>query len=258
MPQTSLMSYFTRPSTATLPTSFIQDRIQVPHFPQTGPPLDQDHSPQNEVGIIPTRLTDGIEAFVEPRNRIVMDLPSTNEFSTSVLIPHHLNVHISAVAASHLPTLKRLTSTLLPVKYPDAFFSGAVDDPISASFSRVALYSSTATPVGWIRCRLEPSSEEKPPSSGTQSDHNQVYMLALCLLAPHRGQGIATALVESVLRRELLSQYNVRSVYAHVWEANEEALGWYERRGFRRIMLMESYYRKLKPGGAWIMRKELT
>ena len=43
-------------------------------------------------------------------------------------------------------------------------------------------------------------------------------------------------------------------MYAHVWEANEEALGWYLRRGFgREERKCEGYYRKLRPGGAWLV-----
>jgi len=42
-----------------------------------------------------------------------------------------------------------------------------------------------------------------------------------------------------------------------VWENNEDALDWYSKRGFKRVLLLERYYRRLKPGGAWIVRKEL-
>lgn len=52
--------------------------------------------------------------------------------------------------------------------------------------------------------------------------------------------------------------YNVEAVYAHVWERNEDALGWYERRGFvREDEIVEGYYRKLRPAGAWVVRKDM-
>ena len=47
-------------------------------------------------------------------------------------------------------------------------------------------------------------------------------------------------------------------MYAHVWEANEEALGWYLRRGFgKQEGKCEGYYRKLRPGGAWLVGRGL-
>lgn len=47
------------------------------------------------------------------------------------------------------------------------------------------------------------------------------------------------------------------SVYAHVWEANEEALEWYRRRGFVVGERVEGYYRRLKPQGARVVRRRV-
>lgn len=46
-------------------------------------------------------------------------------------------------------------------------------------------------------------------------------------------------------------------VYAHVWEANEEALEWYVRRGFEVQGVVEGYYTKLRPGGARVVRRRV-
>jgi ribosomal protein S18 acetylase RimI-like enzyme len=64
-------------------------------------------------------------------------------------------------------------------------------------------------------------------------------------------------LLASVLGLETISIYNVASVYAHVWEKNEDALAWYEKRRFKRIILVDQYYRRLKPSGAWVLRLDL-
>ena len=51
---------------------------------------------------------------------------------------------------------------------------------------------------------------------------------------------------------------NVKEIYAHVWEANEEALGWYVKRGFElRGDVVEGYYRKLRPSGARVVRRRV-
>jgi N-alpha-acetyltransferase 50 len=159
------------------------------------------------------------------------------------------------VLRSHLPAIQRLTSTLLQVKYPDNFFSGVVDEVIPARFSRVAL--SMSKPIGWIRCRLDPFPEQTSPPSNAKPIYNRIYVQALCLLAPYRGQGVATALLESILKPRLLAEHDIESVYAHVWECNADALEWYAKRGFHQVVLVDNYYRKLRPGGAWIVKKDL-
>ena len=164
-------------------------------------------------------------------------------------------IAIAPVESSHLPALKRLTSTLLPIRYPESFFAEAVDDPLPATFSRVAIFSSK--PVGWIRCCLDPFPEPTSPPSPATPIYNQIYIQALCLLAPYRGQGVAIALLENILSPGTLTEHNIESIYAHVWEKNDGALSWYEKRGFRRTMMVENYYRKLRPGGAWIVRKDI-
>jgi hypothetical protein len=56
---------------------------------------------------------------------------------------------------------------------------------------------------------------------------------------------------------ELVKHYNIRSVTAHVHEANEDAMNWYIARGFRVDGHVAEYYRRLKPSGANIVRLDL-
>lgn len=175
------------------------------------------------------------------------DSPYENDLVRTTPVPGVNQACISRVFAEHLEHLKRLTSSILPVSYPDKFYNAILLETEAADFSRVVLYLDK--PVGWIRCRLEPVAQE--------SDTKQIYIQALCILAPYREQGLATHLLESILQPILLRKYSVGSVYAHVWESNEDALEWYERRGFKQILLVGQYYKRLKPAGAWIVRKDL-
>lgn len=198
--------------------------------------------------------------------RTVLNHPSTTPSpasETAFSLPQCPSITITSIHRDHLPALKRLTSTLLPIKYPDTFYTDAISDLSAATISRIALFtpldsplSTPAIPIGWIRCSLEPYPEATSPPQDTRPIYNQIYIKALCLLAPYRHMGVAAALLESILhRKEVLRQCNVQFVFAHVWESNEEALEWYEKRGFKRDLLVEGYYRRLKPAGAWIMRK---
>ena len=50
----------------------------------------------------------------------------------------------------------------------------------------------------------------------------------------------------------------MREVYAHVWEANGEALEWYVGRGFLvEGAVVEGYYRKLRPSGGRVVRRRV-
>lgn len=94
--------------------------------------------------------------------------------------------------------------------------------------------------VGAIRCRLLPSS--------------QLYISTIGVLAPYREHGIAVHLLQAVVKKAV-QEHGVRCVTAHVWEANEEGLEWYKKRNFEILGKEEAYYRKLKPQGAYLVRK---
>lgn len=278
MPQASLLSYFAKPLTA------------VPAVPKCNAGPRKEESGHGGDGMVPTsrsilqgdglgimgelhqlspketttdaQQTEATDAIlnVHDANGRVFEAPP-NYFSNRpseslqvILIPLLPGAMITTVQKTHLPSIQRLTSTTLPVRYGEAFFTSAVSDPTSSQLSRVALYSSD--PVGWIRCRLESSSPDGSASL-SKLGLSQIYIQALALLSPYRGLGIATMLLDAVLGSSIAKADTTVCIYAHVWEKNEDALEWYAKRGFKRVMLIERYYKRLRPGGAWIVRKEL-
>ncbi|KAJ6113263.1 hypothetical protein N7523_006580 [Penicillium sp. IBT 18751x] len=192
----------------------------------------------------------------------------------------HPHVTIETVGTGHIPSLARITGLLLPIRYPNSFYTATITDPVIASLSRVAIYHDhpvAAVPesapsvgsdkvIGGIRCRLE-----KPYSpQEAQDEATNLYIQTLHLLSPYRGQGVAAALLNALLFEtppkskscgrvsELVKHYNIRSVTAHVHEANEDGLAWYVARGFKiQDGVVEGYYRRLKPSGARIVRLDL-
>ncbi|KAL4940261.1 hypothetical protein BDV06DRAFT_197025 [Aspergillus oleicola] len=200
----------------------------------------------------------------------------------------HEHVTIDPVSTAHIPSLSRITGLLLPIRYPNSFYTATVTDPVIASVSRVAIYhdhpvaaappsAPTQSPtagtdkvIGGIRCRLErlnPSSAE----SKTGQEPTNLYIQTLHLLSPYRGYGVAASLLNSLLfsnangkspshheDSDLVKHYNIRSVTAHVHEANEDGLEWYISRGFEvEEGIVKNYYRRLKPSGARIVRLKL-
>jgi Acetyltransferase (GNAT) family len=309
MPQTSLWSFLTSstnfptelvsiPKGGTGPPAGLQDehgtqiasaekkkKHRVPQTPSKGTELEVQTT-KSGVSSIPAKLNPGtgtdIASAVQNAEERKQDSdifmgetiaePGTSPspiFETTLVLPRCPSISITTIQPEHLPPLMRLTTTLLPIKYPDVFYTNVISDPVASTFSRLALYTSkenltflqnsTSIPIGWIRCSLEPYPSATSPPSPTTPIYNQIYIKALCLLAPYRSMGVATALLDSILeQKEALREHNVQFVFAHVWESNEEALEWYEKRGFSRDeALVEGYYRRLRPQGAWIVRKEI-
>jgi len=182
------------------------------------------------------------------------------------------NITLEPLIKARLSAFKRLNSLLLPIPYQNKFYDEILTDPVTASVTFVAIWhdddddkkndtsaSSNAhapdlnTPdrgklIAGIRCRILQSPD-------TTEAH--LYISTLTLLSPYRGQGIATHLLSAALASAERRNYGVTAVCAHVWEANDEALAWYARRGFRVVGREEGYYRRLKPGGAVLVRREV-
>ncbi|PWY75893.1 GNAT family acetyltransferase [Aspergillus eucalypticola CBS 122712] len=212
----------------------------------------------------------------------------------------HPHVTVEVVSTAHIPSLTRITGLLLPIRYPNSFYTATITDPVISSLSRVAVYhdhpvaaaptSAAPSPstglktpttgsdkvIGGIRCRLE----RLPPTTAgilqgrSNSEPTNLYIQTLHLLSPYRGCGIAASLLDSLLYSssslssstssdprpdqqvsDLVKHYNIRTVTAHVHEANEDGLKWYIARGFKvEDGIVENYYRRLKPSGAKIVK----
>lgn len=203
----------------------------------------------------------------------------STELSRNPLSP---NITIKPTTPATLPSFRRVITLLLPIRYSDKFYKESISDPTSSSLSHVALWrekprpgkrkrssspqSSTAdsssppktTPeppspivVAGIQCRLEPV-----PSPNETEQH--LYIETLGVLSPYRGLGIATHLLNTITATIIQHHKHVTEIYAHVWEANEEALGWYLRRGFVvEKEVVEGYYRRLRPGAARVVRRRV-
>ncbi|KAL4749436.1 hypothetical protein BDW72DRAFT_178251 [Aspergillus terricola var. indicus] len=202
----------------------------------------------------------------------------------------HEHVTIEPVNTAHIPSLSRITGLLLPIRYQNSFYTATVTDPVISSVSRVAIYhdhpaafapaaaiaqsptTGTDKVIGGIRCRLERLSQDVSENLGQQPTN--LYIQTLHLLSPYRGCGIAASLLNSLLfasapstkvssppdyeLSDLVKHYNIRSVTAHVHEANEDGLKWYISRGFQvEEEIVENYYRRLKPSGARLVKLQL-
>ncbi|KAI1742017.1 acyl-CoA N-acyltransferase [Xylaria scruposa] len=182
----------------------------------------------------------------------------------------HPQASISRIQPEHVSALRRITSLLLPVNYPDSFYARLSDPLSSGAFSRVILWrddkKGTEKVIGGLVCRPEPSPfhagtvDSKRSSRGPttpSAQPNALYIQSLVLLSPYRGLGLAAALLDEVVADAARSEFACATVWAHVWTQNDEGLKWYMARGFARVDEVKKYYHKLHPDSAWIVRREI-
>ncbi|KAI1211947.1 acyl-CoA N-acyltransferase [Annulohypoxylon truncatum] len=173
----------------------------------------------------------------------------------------HPQATIAPILPEYIPALRRITSLLLPVNYPDSFYQRLSDPLSSGAFSRVLLWSDPADPngtpkvIGGLVCRPEPS--PFAPSSAPAKP-NALYIQSLVLLSPYRSLGLAAALLDEIAALAAASPFACEEVYAHVWTDNEDGLRWYLARGFGKHGEVRGYYFKLQPDSAWIVRRQIT
>ncbi|KAI8966479.1 acyl-CoA N-acyltransferase [Daldinia sp. FL1419] len=230
---------------------------------QAAPPAPPAPPPPPSVAAVPSPTAEH-NGQRSPLSPVPTTAPPTRPASL------HPQATISPILPEHIPALRRITSLLLPVNYPDSFYARLADPLSSGAFSRVVLWSDPADSngapkvVGGLVCRPEPSpftpsSARKPPSQPTTpaSQPNALYIQSLVLLSPYRQQGLAAALLDDVIRAAVASPFACNEVYAHVWTDNEDGLRWYLARGFSKHGQVNGYYFKLRPDSAWIVRRSI-
>ena len=262
--------YATPPSTTSPSTTDLSGHEQsdnavakAPLPPTPPPPPQQPLSPPMS-SLPPRREPSPIAEVQLPASVPVLPPPPSLPPQASIV----------PVAETHVPVLRRINSLLLPVAYPDSFYSRILDPLASGLFSRTILWKDgpAAEPkvIGGLVCRLESNpfldASGKPVSPRQQQQHLQsqvqatasgppsstanplltnktpyhaIYIQSLTLLSPYRSQGLAAAALEHIVASASLlpatgSNIDVRTVYAHVWTENHDGLKWYESRGFHR------------------------
>lgn len=243
--QTSIASWLTKPVTT-------KQRSDTVALDETLPSVQTSSAPQ------PARLTESSLPIqdITPQSigtqlESLHDKP-TKPFANDPQRPLPPQASISPITSDIIPSFRRLNSLLLPIPYQDKFFKETVEDQIIASISRAALWTSDgAKPrlVGAIRCRLL--------ASPTPAVGPSLYISTIGTLAPYRSHGLATALLDDVMRRAI-ETYGISSVSAHVWAANTEGLEWYAKRGFKEVGRQEQYYKRLDPSSAIMIRRDIS
>lgn len=240
-------TYAAPPSAATASQPAAAAPAQVTAQPPPRQSQQQQPSPQ------PVAAVDPLPEAVTPPSVAVPGAKPT----------HHPNITISPILPSHIPSLRRITARLLPVRYSDSFYAALSDPDSSGAFSRVLLWIDTddnkPTVIGGLVCRPEKLYQPRPDEQFVDAIPNALYIQSLVLNEPYRRLGLAGALLNEVCGLAGRDpRWACRTVCAHVWTQNTEGMAWYMARGFTRIdPPVDAYYRMLTPNDAWIVRREI-
>lgn len=146
---------------------------------------------------------------------------------------------IRPITEQDILPLRRLNSLLLPIAFPDTFYTTALTSP----HSRIITWadnSDSPKVIGAIVCAHEPAIQN-------------LYIRTLCLLSPYRSHGLMSAALDHIAA----SATDIKTFTAHVWTNNEEGIAWYKSRGFSSSAAIEGYYLKLRPSSAYLVTKNI-
>ncbi|KAM0045839.1 putative transferase transcription regulator GNAT family [Helianthus debilis subsp. tardiflorus] len=149
-----------------------------------------------------------------------------------------VSISLDGVRDKNLMQLKKLNSVLFPVRYNDKYYADVL---ASGEFTKLAYYSDIC--VGSIACRLEKK----------EGGSVRVYIMTLGVLAPYRGLGIGTTLLNHVL--DLCIKQSIGEIYLHVQTNNEDAISFYKKFGFEITETIQNYYTNITPPDCYVVTK---
>ncbi|KAL3645576.1 hypothetical protein CASFOL_010756 [Castilleja foliolosa] len=159
-----------------------------------------------------------------------------------------VSISLGGVRDKNLMQLKKLNTTLFPVRYNDKYYADVL---ASGEFTKLGIlvlpevYDNCACSKIVIRatCRLEKK----------ETGAVRVYIMTLGVLAPYHGLGIGTKLLNYVL--DLCSKQSIGEVYLHVQTNNEDAINFYKKFGFEITETIHNYYTNITPPDCYVVTK---
>ncbi|KAL6615562.1 hypothetical protein ACP70R_037832 [Stipagrostis hirtigluma subsp. patula] len=145
---------------------------------------------------------------------------------------------LDGVRDKNVMQLKKLNTALFPVRYNDKYYQDVI---ASKDFSKLAYYNDIC--VGAIACRLEKK----------EGGAVRVYIMTLGVLAPYRGLGIGTKLLNHVF--DLSAKQNISEIYLHVQTNNDDAIAFYKKFGFEITETIHNYYMNITPPDCYVVTK---
>ena len=155
-----------------------------------------------------------------------------------------IEIHTRPVNVQNIGLLKEINAATLPVSYAEKFYKDIVKTP-----KEITHYAySGSVCVGAICCRIE-------TDESSEEGKSRLYIMTLGVLAPYRGCGVGTELLEGVLDHVDKNMNSISSIYLHVWVENAYALKFYSKFDFVEKGKVEKYYKRVSPPDAVILER---
>lgn len=141
--------------------------------------------------------------------------------------------------------VKELCGDWFPVHYPEKWFIDITSNS-NRFYSLAATYKSKI--IGMIIGETKPKAlcdlEDKNVllSSTFNDDTLVTYILSLGVVKEYRRLGIASILLQTFLSYLKSNSTTSKAVYLHVLSTNDNAIRFYEKRGFKRRSFLPKYY----------------
>lgn len=130
---------------------------------------------------------------------------------------------------------------IFPVSYNDSFYNDVLK---AGKLARLAYYNDIV--IGAVCCHKD-----------TSENQNRLYIMTLGCMAPYRGQGIGTVMLQHVLDCAK-SEKALEAIFLHVQVNNDSAIAFYKRFGFEIVQTKKQYYKRIEPADAHVLQKPLT
>jgi len=152
-----------------------------------------------------------------------------------------LTVALGTLTDKNVKLVKLLNGVAFPVSYNENVYEEILQHP---DYGRLAYYNDVM--VGAICCRVE-----KGGTNGHAA--KRLYIMTLGVLEKYRRHGVATQLMEYVLKK-LETETDIEAVYLNVQTSNSAAIAFYEKFGFKNVKTAENYYRaNIDPPHAYVL-----
>ncbi|XP_022718601.1 histone acetyltransferase MCC1-like [Durio zibethinus] len=167
---------------------------------------------------------------------------------TNPKISHRPTICYRSIQPSDLEMLEQIHSDVFPIRYESEFFQNVVNgrDIVSwAAVDRSRPDGQSDELIGFVTARIVLAKDSEIADffryDSSKEDQTLVYILTLGVVAAYRNVGIATALINEVIK--YASRIPAcRAVYLHVISYNNPAIDLYKKMSFKCVRRLNGFY----------------
>ncbi|XP_043715398.1 histone acetyltransferase MCC1-like isoform X2 [Telopea speciosissima] len=162
--------------------------------------------------------------------------------------PHCPDIVYRRIQPSDLEVLEQIHGDLFPIRYESEFFHNVVnghDIMAWGAVDRSRPGSQKDELIGFVTARIVPARESEIGDmlryDSSRKEQMLVYILTLGVVEAYRSRGIATSLIQEVIKCASTIP-TCRAVYLHVISYNDRAIHFYKKMSFKCVRRLPNFY----------------